>query len=101
MATIQLAKLDREKRPEAFTVELTDGTEVAFADPKKLPFGMLTEFDDMPPMQQLKVLCGDDGFEALKADPELDAEAFELLMTAWQDHYGMTNPGEADSSSGS
>jgi hypothetical protein len=101
MATVKLAKLDREKRPETFSVELTDGTEVEFADPKKMPFGVLTEFDDLPPMDQLRYLTGAEGFDKLKNDPELDAEGFELVMKAWQEHYGMTTPGEAGSSSGS
>lgn len=101
MATVKLDKVEREKRPEAFSVELTDGTEVVFADPKKMPLGVLASFDGLSPDKQLHVLCGDDAVEKLKADPELDVEAFEWLMGLWQDHYGMTTPGEAKSSSGS
>jgi len=100
MATVKLAKLDREKRPEPFSVELTDGTEVTFADPKRLAFSTLTELDGMNPFEQVRAITGD-GFEALADDPEMDGEALELLMGLWQDHYGMTTPGEAASSSGS
>lgn len=100
MATVKITKLEREKRPEPFSVELTDGTEVIFADPKRLPFKTLTELDGMSPYQQVEAITGD-GFEALAADPEMDGEALELLVEMWTDHYGMTTPGEAESSSGS
>jgi hypothetical protein len=96
---LSLSKIEREKRPEAFEVELTDGTVVEFADPKRMHFSVLVELDNLPMLEQLAALTGD-GFEALKADPNLDAEALETVMTAWRDHYGVGDQGEARSSRG-
>lgn len=100
MATVNITKLEREKRPEPFSVELTDGTEVVFADPKRLPFKTLANLSDLTPYEQVEAIAGD-GYAALSEDPEMDGEALELLVQLWTDHYGMTNPGEADSSAGS
>jgi hypothetical protein len=100
MATAQLAKVERENRPEPFTLELTDGSEVTFADPKKLHFTVLTTMDEMSPVDQVKTLTGE-GYEALAADPQMDGEALEWIMGLWRDHYGLGDQGEAGGSSGS
>lgn len=96
MATLKLGAVEREKRPEPFTLELTDGTEVSFADPKKMHFTVLAEMDSLPPTDQVKTLTGE-GYEHLAADPEMDGEALQWVMNAWREHYGMTQAGEADS----
>lgn len=102
MATASLAKIERESRPEAFSLELTDGTEVVFSDPKRMHFTVLTGIDDLSPTDQVKALVADsDEYKALAADPEMDGEALEWVMGLWRDHYGLGDQGEASSSSGS
>lgn len=94
MATVQLAKIEREKRPEPFTVELTDGSEVTFADPKRLHFTVVMALDDLPPQEQVKALTGD-GWEAMKTDAAMDAEALEFVMSAWREHYKLNEDGSS------
>lgn len=102
MAAFKLSAIEREKRPEPFELELSDGSVVTFADPKKMHFTVLTEMDSLPPQEQVKALVGS-GWDKFKADPEMDGEALEWVMGLWRDHYGMDgdNPGESRSSSGS
>lgn len=100
MATASLARIEREARPEPFSLELTDGSEVTFADPKRMSFSVLAGIDNLSPTDQVKALTGD-GYDALAADPEMDGEALEWVMGLWRDHYGLGGPGEANSSSGS
>lgn len=88
MATFQVAKVKREKRPEPFSVELSDGSEVTFADPKKLHWTVLTELDNLPPAKQIEVLAVD-GFDKFRDDPEMDGEMLELVMADWRRHYGL------------
>lgn len=100
MAAFKLSSIEREKRPEPFEVELSDGALVTFADPKRLHFTVLTAIDDMPPVKQIETLTGS-GWDKFKAEPGIDGEALESIMGAWRDHYGLGDQGEADSSSGS
>lgn len=100
MAIASLAKVEREQRPEPFTLELSDGSEVTFADPKKMHFTVLTTMDELSPVEQVKTLTGE-GYDRLAADPEMDGEALEWIMGLWRDHYGLGDQGEAGSSPGS
>lgn len=94
----KLSAIEREKRPEAFEVELTDGSIVSFIDPKRLHFTVLTELDSMSPNKQIETLTGS-GWDKFRADPEMDGEALEAVMTAYREHYGLGESGEAPSSS--
>lgn len=96
---LSLSKIEREKRPEKFEVELTDGTIVTFVDPKRMHFSTLVELDALSQIDQIAALTGD-GFAAMKQDPNLDAEALETIMDAWRTHYGVGDQGESNSSRG-
>lgn len=100
MATVKLNKIEREKRPEPFSVELGDGSEVTFADPKRLHFTVLTSIDQMPAAEQVKTLTGS-GYDKLRDDPDMDGEALEWIMGLWRDHYGLGDGPQSESSSGS
>jgi hypothetical protein len=96
----KISSIEREKRPEPFEVELSDGSLVTFTDPKRLHFTVLTGLDEMSPNKQIETLTGS-GWDKFSTDPEMDGEALEAVMTAYREHYGLGSQGEAGSSSGS
>lgn len=102
MATVKLDQVDRERRPEPFSLELSDGTEVFFADPKKMHWTQLTELDNLAPAKQIEALIEDpEQFQAFRDDSAIDGEVLEWVMAQWRDHFGLGGPGEAGSSPGS
>lgn len=95
MATYQVGSVDREKRPEPFTVELSDGTEITFADPKTMHWETVVRLDEMAPTERMETLTGD-GYQKLRADPAITGEELNHIMAAWRAHYGIgVQPGEA------
>lgn len=95
MATYKVGSIEREKRPEPFTVELSDGAEITFADPKQMHWETVVRLDEMGPHERMETLTGD-GYAKLCADPAITGEELNGIMAAWREHYGIgTRPGEA------
>lgn len=92
MATFKAGQIEREKRPEPFTYETTDGVEVTFADPKRMHFTELDELNSQSAGKALRVLTGE-LYPHLRDDPALDGEGANQLMEAWREHYGMGEAG--------
>lgn len=101
MATIKVENLERELRPEPFTVGLSDGTEIEFADPQQMHWETVVQLDAMDPLTRIRTLTGEEGFAALRADTTINADMLNKIMAAWRAHFGVGGAGEAPSSPGS
>jgi hypothetical protein len=92
---LKLNEIEREKRPEPFSVELSNGSEVEFVDPKRLHWSKLADLQELGQLDQVKTVVSPDGFQALRDDPTIDLEMLESIMLAYQEHFGLGDPGKS------
>ena len=89
MATFKTTQVDRERPEEDFTVECASGNTYAIGHPKDVSGADLLQMDMNNPGHALRTLLGDDDFNSLLAEPEIDGWALDSIFTAWAEHYGL------------
>ena len=89
MAKFKSTDFEIERVQESFEYEADSGETYVFADPKALKPEELFELDVNGAEHFMRTLLGDDRYEALLEEPEVDGYLLDAVMVAWRKHFGM------------
>ncbi|TDC02279.1 hypothetical protein E1091_01130 [Micromonospora fluostatini] len=98
MARFTAAKLQQraqaKRTVEPFEYELEDGRVLRFADPKGLHLKTLKELRGGDIHDNLLALLGQESYDLLMAQPEVDIYFVEALLEEYNTHHGVAEQGE-------
>lgn len=84
--------LEIEQPKEPFIVELDDGEEFTFPDPKAQSFDFLMSFGTKSPEETVKAILGEDTYMAFRAHPEVNGYFMEYVIKKYKEHFGIQLP---------
>jgi hypothetical protein len=85
--------LEIEKPKEPFIVELDDGEEFTFPDPKAQSFNFLMSFSTRSPEETIKAILGEDTYAAFLSHPEVNGYFMDYVIKKYKEHFGVLTPG--------
>jgi len=98
MARLKIADLEIERKDDPFEYETEDGSVYTFQDPKAIQAEDLLHFEEMAPVDQVRLTIADAKFDAFLKHPEVDMYCFSAVMDAYAKHYGLGTVGEGRAS---
>lgn len=96
--SLEQYEAERGEDGEPFELTLATGEVVAFRHPQDMPFEDLVHFDAAKPAEVLRVVMGDEAFQALASDKRVTLRVLGGILGDYMEHFGMARPGEAAAS---
>lgn len=98
---VTAADLEAEvEYPEPFEYESKDGQMFVLKDPKSLHFTVFAGLGSRGATGTFEAILGEN-YDRFAALPEMDWRRMDALMTRYNKHFGLGEPGESDASSDS